>query len=69
MENVNATLSYLVTELNKADIALAIGFSAKETRKWKAYRKAIKAEIARLDPIDPEIAAMSDEDLVAALQD
>lgn len=62
-----ATMSELAEELNRCDIALAIGLSRKEERKWVAYRKAIKLEIERCEPLDATIAAMTDEQLMSEL--
>jgi hypothetical protein len=65
MELANASLPELAAELNKADTALALRHRVGFFRK---YRQAIKAEIDRRCPIDPQTAAMSDTDLLASLE-
>jgi hypothetical protein len=50
-----ASDSQLAEELNRADIALAIGFGRAETRRWKKYRRAIVAELDRRYPDDGTI--------------
>jgi hypothetical protein len=64
----DASMSDLATELQKAELALAIGLSRREDRKWKAYRGAIRAEIDRRAPISPELQAMTDAELLKALE-
>ena len=43
------SLSELAAELNLADAAIALGV---KVRTWKAYRRAILAEIDRKSPVD-----------------
>lgn len=68
LDGTKATLSELAEELNRADIALSIGMSRKEERKWVKYRRDVMREIDRRDPVPPEMASMTDAELLAALQ-
>ena len=61
-----ATDSELAEELNRADIALSVGFSRAEERRWKKYRRAIVAEIDRRHPVD---STMTDAELQRELAD
>lgn len=61
----NASLSELAEELNRADIALSIGLSRKAEREWKAYRKALVAEVDRRSPVAKD--DMTDAELLAKL--
>jgi hypothetical protein len=60
-----ASLSDLASELAKADAALLLGLSAKESRMWAAYRRRLFAEIKRRTPA-PRV---SDATLMAELSD
>lgn len=62
-----ASLSDLANELDRADIALAVGFSRKVERLWKEYRKAVWSEIKRRTPIDA--TAMTDAELLRQLNE
>jgi hypothetical protein len=62
-----ATLEQLASELERADVALAIQLSAKESRRWAKYRKAVWAEIKRRTPVEDAIARMTDAELMAEL--
>jgi hypothetical protein len=67
MQATNASLSELATELQKADLALSLGLSRREERKWQTYRRNLLAEIERRDPVKHIAATMTDAELLAAL--
>lgn len=65
MNASTATLADLAEELNRCEIALSIGMSRKEERKWTKYQKEVKAEINRRSPV----AEVSDDVLMAELSE
>lgn len=56
----------LKAELERADLATAV-CPKRQRRQWIAYRSALLAEITRREPVSPETAAMSDDDLLREL--
>ena len=62
-----ATLSELAEELNRANIALAIGLSRKEERKWRRYRKQVHAELMQRTAPSHDSRPMTDAELKAEL--
>lgn len=64
MKISEATLAELAEELAMIDAALAIGV---RVAFYTKYRQFIMAEIDRRCPISPDVAAMSDAELLASL--
>ena len=62
-----ASLADLAIELERADVALSLGFSRKEERRWRAYRKAVWTEIKRRTPVPTESRKLTDADLLREL--
>jgi hypothetical protein len=60
-------LSAIARDMEACELALAILKPGKLRRRYKDHLKACKAEIDRLCPIDPETAAMTTDELLAAL--
>ena len=60
----DATLAELAHELDRAAVAIALGITP---RKWRAYAKAIRAEMLRRYPVPPELANITDEELLREL--
>lgn len=62
-----ATLAELATELERSDIALAIGLSRKAENRWRRYRRAVQAEIDRRCPVPANLKDISDDELLRQL--
>jgi hypothetical protein len=60
-------LSAIARDMEACEMALAILKPGKLRRRYQDHLKACKAEIDRLCPIDPETAAMTTDELLAAL--
>ena len=57
--------SALAAELARADVALAM---TPRSRRWRRYRAEVWAALMAVRPVDPEIAAMSLDDVLRELQ-
>jgi len=66
LANKAAQLSAIAADLGLCDIGLAVT-RGKLRLRYASHRKACMAAIAELAPIDPETAAMTDDELLAAL--
>ena len=62
----NETLTTIAADMELANLVIAFGSPANK-RKAKAHLKACNAAIDELAPIDPAIAAMDDDEILAAL--
>ena len=59
-------LTTIAADMELANLVIAFGSPANK-RKAKAHLKVCNAAINKLDPVDPAIAAMSDDELLAEL--
>lgn len=56
--------SALARELDTCDAALAL---SPRSRRWRRYRAQVWAALLQVRPLDPETAALSDDDLMREL--
>lgn len=56
----------LLRELDMADMATAVTKGHK-LKRWIAYRSAILAELTKRNPVSPETAALTDDELLKEL--
>ena len=56
----------IFAEIDRAALAMALTRGAAR-RKWAKYRKNCLALLHATNPVDPETAAMTDDELLAAL--
>ncbi len=60
-------LSAIARDMEKCELAIAVLKPGKLRSRYQAHLKACQAEIDRLCPIDPVTAAMTTDELLAAL--